>query len=183
MTASRKIFAWIFAFLFVAGGYAALLFFNLERKAFSPETYKQALEGQGLYNDASGLFADVVMTYAEDSNSALALFRILDRNELELVISALLPPQDLESVTDGFFDSVFSFLNGEADSISVPMITIKHNLTGEGGIYAITQIMQAYPACSTAQVLQMGLGVLFLDQGTTLCNPPDEEEDRATLIT
>jgi len=172
MTASRKILAWIFAFLFVASGFAALLFTNIERKMFSSGTYKQAFKQEGLYNDAAGLFAGVVMTYAEDSNSALGLITVLDKKELERVISALLPPQELEVVADGFFDSVFDFMDRKTDSISVSMTSIKQNLTGEGGIQAITQIMQAYPDCTPAQLLQMGLGVLLLDNGTSLCNPP-----------
>ncbi len=174
MTGARKIFAGIFAILFIASGFAALFLSNMERKAFSSETYKQAFKREGLYNDVAGLFAGVVMTYAEDSNSALELITVLGKDELELVISALLPQQELEAVADGFFDSVFTFLNEEADSISIPTTSIKQNLAGEGGIYAITQIMQAYPDCSPAQLLQMGLGILFLDNGTTLCNPPDE---------
>ncbi len=174
MTEPKKILAGVCAFLFVVSGFAAILFANAERKAFSPETYKQAFKQQGLYDDAAGVFTGTVMTYAEEADSILGLISVLDRDELEVVISALLPPAELETVTDGFLDSVFNYLDMKTDSVTISLRSIKQNLAGEGGALAISQILQAQPDCTAEQLLQMGLGALSSDQGMILCKPPEE---------
>lgn len=173
MNTTRKMLAGLCAFLFVTSGVAALLLFNVERKAFSPGAYKQTFRQQGLYENASGLIAETIMTSAGNPNDAFVLLSVLSRDELELVISTLLPPQELETLTDGLLDSIFAFLNGDTDSVTVPLRSFKQNLTGEGGVRAIAQVMQLHQDCSTAQLLQMGLGVLATGQGAFLCKPPD----------
>jgi len=174
MTDRKRILAGVCAFLFVVSGFAAILLANAERKAFSPETYKQAFKQQGLYDDAAGVFTGTVMTYAEEADSILGLISVLDRNELEVVISALLPPAELETVTDGFLDSVFNYLDMQTDSVTISLRSIKQNLAGEGGARAISQILQAQPDCTAEQLLQMGMDALSSDQGMILCKPPEE---------
>lgn len=174
MTDTRRILAGICAFLFVVSGFVAILLVNVERKTFSSETYKQAFKQQGLYDDAAGLFTGAVMTYAQESGSMLGLVSVLDRAELEVVISALLPPAELEAVTDEFLDSVFAYLNMQSDSVTLSLRPIKQNLIGEGGGRAISQILQAQPDCTAEQLLQMGMDALSANQGMSLCKPPEE---------
>jgi hypothetical protein len=93
---------------------------------------------------------------------------------LEVVISALLPPAELEAVTDEFLDSLFAYLNMRSDSVTLSLRSIKQNLAGDGGARAISQILQAQPDCTAEQLLQMGMDALSTDQGMILCKPPEE---------
>lgn len=70
---------------------------------------------------------------------------------------------------DGFLDSTFAFLNGEADSISIPLLPFKRSMTAERGAQAILQLMLAEPDCTLPQLAQMGLGGDMI-----FCKPPDE---------
>ena len=167
----RQILAGLCAFLLIASGVAALLLFNVERKAFSAETYKRAFDKQGLYEDAAGLLAEAISS-SDGSGASYQMLSILNREDLEEAISILIPPQELETMTDNLFDSVFLFLDGKTETVTVSLISLKKNLTGEAGTRAITLILQAQPDCTADQLLQMGFGALSGAQGMALCNPP-----------
>jgi hypothetical protein len=182
VTKTKSILAGICVFLFIVSGFTALLLFNVERKAFSADTYKQAFKEQGVYDDPAGLFEDMAMNYAVGPNGALGILSILNKDDLKIVITALLPPQDLEVLTNGFLDSIFNFLNGKTDSVTVSLKSVKQNLTGEPGLRSVTQILQSKPDCTSSQLMQMGLGMLFTDGGMTLCKPPDELMELVTPV-
>ena len=136
-----KILAGVCAVLFVISGVTALLIFNIEQKTFAPETYKQAVKEQGLYAQTPTLIASLLIEYSNNSISANALLSLLDKNELTLVVSSLLPPADIEAITNGTLDSGFAFINGESDSVTLSLLPLKRNLAGEGGVRAFTQIL------------------------------------------
>ncbi len=170
MTKGRTILAGICAFLFIVSGFASLLLLNIERKTFSAETYKQAFRQQGLYAEIPALFAEMVAVSArEPGNNVFAFASRLDRDDLELAITGMLPPEEFEALMDGFLDSTFAFLNGEADSISIPLLSFKRSMTADRGAQAIMQIVLAQPDCTLPQLAQMGLGGDLI-----FCKPPDE---------
>jgi len=169
-----KTLAGICAILFVISGVTAIMFFNIERKAFSSETYKTAFKEQGLYNDAPAIFTDILLTSATDPGQMSGLLSVLNRDELELVISSLLPPEQLEALIGDTFDSFFDYLNGEVESITVNLVSIKQSLAGEGGVNAFTQIMLAQPDCTLEQAFSMAMGGFSMENGLVLCKPPQE---------
>ena len=107
--------ATICAGLFVISGLIAITLFNIDQKAFAPETYKIAFKEQGLYAAAPTIFTDMIYASVEDSNNASVLLTLLNKDQMGFVISSLLPPNELETLMDGVFDSFFNFLNGETD--------------------------------------------------------------------
>lgn len=170
MTKGRRALAGICAFLFIVSGFVSLLLTNIERKTFSSETYKQAFRQQGLYAKVPALFVEMAAASArEPGNNVFSFASRLDRDDLELAITAMLPPEEFEALMDGFLDSTFAFVNGEADSVSVSLIPFKRSMTAEQGAQAILKIMLAQPDCTLEQLAQMGLGgdVIF-------CKPPEE---------
>lgn len=170
MTKGRRVLAGICAFLFIVSAFVSLLLFNLERTIFSAETYKQAFRQQGLSAEIPALFVGMVAASAQEpGNNAFAFVSRLDRDDLELVITAMLPPEEFEALMDGFLDSAFAFLNGEADSISIPLLLFKRSMTGERGTQAVMQIILAQPECTLQQLAQMELGGDLI-----FCKPPDE---------
>ncbi|MEW6404572.1 MAG: hypothetical protein AB1649_22475 [Chloroflexota bacterium] len=63
-----KILAVLCAILFVAAAVAALLLFNLERKLFNAQTYKQALANQNFYERLPALVAQTLASPAASAN-------------------------------------------------------------------------------------------------------------------
>lgn len=167
--------AGICAILFALTGVLALFLFNLEWKAFSAGTYKQAFKEQGLYEGAPALIAGMLTdTAQEETNGEPPFAAILGKNGLESILTTLVPPDQLEALTDSILDAVFAFINGESGSITVSLAPIKKNLTGEAGVQAFMQVLSASPDCTPEQVLQFALGSLSTEEGLTLCNPPEE---------
>jgi len=169
-----KILAGICAALFVVSGAAALLIFNIEQKTFSSETYKQAFKEQSLYTQTPSLIASVLSESPNNFSTTSALLSVLNRDELALVISSLLPPADIEAITNDTLDSGFAFMNSESDSVTLSLLPLKNNLTGEGGVRAFTQILQAQPDCTFEQLFQIGAGLLSSNATLMLCNPPPD---------
>jgi len=165
-----KTLAGICAFLFVITGAAALLLFNVEQKAFSSETYKQVFRDQGLYQKVPALLASVV---GNSNNSSL--LGLLDQSQLETVISTLVPPQQIETMTDEVLDSTFDFINGKTDEVTVSLSPFKQNMVSEAGVQAFQKIIDTQPECTAEQLLQIGLGLLSSSSdGLLLCKPPQE---------
>ena len=168
----RKIVAGICAVLFVISGVIALLAFNIESKAFTSETYKQAFEDQKLYEHMPEILANALHTsIAENGNAALYL-KPLTVADWQATITSLLPPEELKTITDGALESVFHYLNGKADSAVISLLPFKTHLAGPSGMEVIKQILRVQPACTAEQLLQLGLGLLGGD--IKLCNPPEE---------
>lgn len=170
-----KAFGKFLAVLFVLTGVLALFLFNVEWKAFSAGTYKQAFKEQGLYEDAPALIAEMLTDSAQEEAAGEPSFlSILGKDGLESILQSLIPPDQLEALMDSILDSVFAFINGESDSVTVSLIPIKQNLTSEAGIQAFMQVSSASPDCTPEQMLQFALGSASTGEGLTLCNPPEE---------
>lgn len=175
MKAIGKFLAGVCAILFVLTGVLALFLFNVEWKAFSAGTYKQAFKEQGLYEDVPALIAGMLTdTAKEETDGELSFASVLGKDGLESILTTLVPPDQLEALTDSILDAVFAFINGESDSITVSLVPIKQNLTGDAGVQAFMQVLRASPDCTPEQVLQFALGSLSTEEGLTLCNPPAE---------
>ncbi len=175
MQTPGKLLATLCAFLFVVTGVASLFLFNVEWKAFSAETYKQAFREQGLYEDAPALIASLLTTSAQAGVEGEPWFvAILGRDGLASMLRSLIPADQLEALTDSILESVFAYINGEADSVTVSLIPIKQNLTGEAGLQVFMQFLNASPECTPEQLLQFAFGSSSTEAGLILCKPPAE---------
>lgn len=174
MTAVGKVFAGICAIFFVISGVLSITLFNVERNTFSSETYKAAFKEQGLYDAAPSIFTDMILLSLDDSGQVSLLLSVLDRNELENVISSLMPSDEFETLMNHIFDSFFQFINGDTDTITISLLPIKQHIVSEGGTQAFMQAMLAQPECSIEQALQITLGFLSTGDGLIFCRPPQE---------
>jgi len=174
-----KILAWICAVLFVLTGVLALLLFNVERKAFSSTTYKQAFKNQKLYERMPSVLATALTTNIAENPNADPYLRDLSREDWEQTIALLLPPEELKALTDDALDSVFDYLNGKTDSASISLLPFKRHMVGDSGVEAVKSMLAAQPECTTEQLTQMGLN-LITGGGLILCNPPAELIDMLT---
>lgn len=149
-----------------------LLLFNIERKAFSSETYKQAFADQGLYQRIPALLASMLTTSIAENQNAIPLLRVLTVTDWQTSITTLLPPEELKVLSDNALDSTFDYLNGKTDSAVISLVPVKTYLVGESGLQVVRQFLSLQPQCTTEQLTQMALGLL--GGQIALCNPPEE---------
>jgi len=168
-----RILAGICAILFVITGVAALLLFNIERKGFSSDSYKRAFENQKLYERMPAILASALSTSITENENANPTLKILAGEDWEASISALLPPEELKTLTDEVLDSIFAYLNGEADSATISLASFKKHLASPAGADAVLNILKSQPDCTTEQLLQMTLGAITGSE-FIFCNPPQE---------
>jgi hypothetical protein len=168
----QKTLAAICAVLFVLAGVPVLLMFNIEQKAFSSATYKQAFENQRLYERMPALVAATLATTVSQNGALPPFLKELTAEEWQATISTLLPPEELRAMTDQTLDSTFEYLNNRSNSVVISLLPVKARLAGEGGVNVVRNFLHTQPDCTLDQLAQMGLGLL--SGNVALCNPPEE---------
>ena len=173
MKTTGKILAGICATFFVLSSVIAIILFNIERKSFSAETYKQAFREQGVYESAPSVFADVIISSSEAPNGIASITSLLSRGNLTFVISSILPPSEMEQLLNAVFESFIAYLNSETDTISIPLTSLKQYAASGAAAQALTEIIRVQPECTADQLWQMGLNLLSPNPMLILCSPPD----------
>jgi hypothetical protein len=168
----QKTIAAICAALFVIAGVPALLMFNIEQKAFSSATYKQAFETQRLYERMPALMAATLSSTLSQNGALPPFLKELTAEEWQTTISTLLPPEELRAMTDQTLDSTFDYLNFRSNSVVISLLPVKARLAGDGGVNIVRDFLHTQPDCTLDQLTQMGLGLL--SGNVALCNPPEE---------
>lgn len=162
----------ICAILFVISMVLVLLLLNIEAKAFSSATYKQAFEDQRLYERMPSIMATALTTAMAPNINAVPFLRELTLEDWQTTISTLLPPEELKAMADNALDATFDYLNGTTDSAVISLLPVKAQLAGPGGMNLVLQVLSVQPACTAEQLTQMALGLL--GGQVALCNPPPE---------
>ncbi|HJZ10541.1 MAG TPA: hypothetical protein VJ521_00225, partial [Acidobacteriota bacterium] len=152
-------FAAFCAIMFVITGVLALLFFNIERKGFSAETYKRAFERQGLYNRMPGILADVLISTIAQNPQASTYLKSFTVQDWQSAISTLVPPEELKVVANSTLDSTFDYLNSRTDSAVISLQPFKSHLTGPAGVESILQLLRAKPTCTVEQIIELTFAV------------------------
>jgi hypothetical protein len=168
-----KLLAAFCAMLFIITGVLALLFFNIERKAFSAETYKRAFEKQQLYNRMPGILAEVLTTAITQNQQASTYLKSFTMQDWESAIPALIPPEELKALANSTLDSTFDYLNSRTDSIVISLVPFKSHVAGPGGVEAILQLLHAQPTCTVDQIIELTFAVMS-GGDLIFCNPPPE---------
>jgi hypothetical protein len=168
-----KFVAAVCAILFIITGVLALLFFNIERKAFFAETYKRAFEKQQLYNRMPGILAEVLTTTIAQNPLASAYLKSFSVLDWEGAISALIPPEELKTLADSTLDSTFDYLNSRTDSVVISLLPFKTRLAGPAGVESILQLLRTKPTCTVDQIIELTFAVMS-GGDLIFCNPPAE---------
>jgi hypothetical protein len=157
----------ILAAAFVLTAVAALILFNLERRAFDPATYTKALLKENFYRKFPALLGDLLARNLGDTAPAFA--RRMTAANWETLVQTLLPAQQLQDMTEEAIDQFFAYLNGQTENPHLSLIPMKENLVSPAGLDAAITIIKAQPACTLEQIAR-----LLLTFGQDLCNPPQE---------
>jgi hypothetical protein len=167
-----QLFAALCAILFVVSTVLVLLLFNIERQAFLSATYKQAFEDQRLYERMPAILATTLTTYLTESGINMPFLQFLTVEDWQNNIATLLPPEELQAMSNNALDATFEYLNGRSDSAVISLVPVKTQLAGEPGLQLVMQILRRQPACTAEQLTQMALG--FFGGQIALCNPPEQ---------
>jgi hypothetical protein len=167
-----QLFAAVCAILFVVSAVIVILLINVEAKAFSSATYKQAFEDQRLYERMPAILATTLTSTMGQNINAVPFLRELTPEDWQNTISVLLPAEELKIMANNALDATFDYLNGRSNSAAISLVPLKNQLAGPAGMDLVLQILSLQPACTTEQLTQMALGLLGGE--IALCNPPPE---------
>jgi hypothetical protein len=201
LSACSKIIAAGFAAAFIIATLLSLIIFNVQGQLLDSDTYKNALEEQEIYTLLPTLVAKQIatsMTYnpclenpeqcegedqdqdpAEDENGGPpAYLKNLSQEQWELILTQLLTPEWTQTQTESALDQLFTFLdsNDNTLSITISLVDLKANLTGQKGMDIIKQLVNAQPPC-TEQLLDILFDIAtgtFTPDELLLCAPPEE---------
>jgi hypothetical protein len=98
----------------------------------------------------------------------------LTAEEWQDLVTALLPPEEMKSLMDQVFDSIFAVLNGRAETASLDVTSFKNRLSGPAGVEAVLTMLHAQPPCTVDQIAAMTISTLNLQGNLELCSPSDE---------
>ena len=90
-------------------------------------------------------------TPQSDSDPQAAYLKNLSSEHWQALILHLLPPQDLQEMTEATLDQLSAYLNGETDTVKMPLVKLKARLTGQAGQDFILKLVNAQPPCTEEQ--------------------------------
>jgi hypothetical protein len=108
------------------------------------------------------------------SSGSPAIFKSMSAGDMETVISMLLPPQDLKTMTESILDQVFAYLNGQQDTITISLVSLKQRINSQAGLDAVIKLIRSQPACTVQQVIDMQASLTSGKGDLVLCRPPEE---------
>lgn len=171
MKPDKKPFATILSILFVTTAIGAILFFNFDRRAFTPETYQRAFAREDFYNKIPTLLAQSIISGTDPAQQPLGM-QGLSQETWDKFFHTLLPPELLKPIGDNMLASTFAYLNLATDSIQVDLSPVKASMMSDTGTQAALVLIQSLPPCTIDQAALIMFGMFSGDQ-VQLCNPPE----------
>ena len=172
ITVIARFFALIFSILFVITAVVALLLTTFTGQLFNANLYKNALAKQNIYGRLPEIVGTVLTgTGFPGGGSGMPSFmQNLTAAGWQTILTILLPPDDLRAMTDSTLDQMLAYLNGETDTVTVPLDKLKERLTGPADTDLIMQLINSQPPCAWQDLAQMVSGTG--NGGMVLCKPP-----------
>lgn len=162
----------LLAALFVISAVLALIFFNIEQRMFDVTVYQQVLQQEQVYERLPVVIAEALSASAqrEGQTGILALMKNLSVPEWQVIVTNLLPAEEMQKLVEETLLQIMSYANGESEVAVLSLGSFKTYLQSPAGIDAIYALIQAQPDCTLDQLALMALGSVDL----ALCNPPDQ---------
>jgi hypothetical protein len=107
----------------------------------------------------------------QEPGKMLSFFHNLTAANWQDSVTILLPPDILKTMTESTLDQLFTYLNGETDTVTVPLEKLKERLAGQAGSDLFLQLLNSQPPCTEQDVEQ--LFDLTGNGGMVLCKPPE----------
>jgi hypothetical protein len=173
MDAIRRGLAVTLAILFSLTAVLALVFFNLDRRAFTAETYQRVFANEAFYDRLPAVLAGAVTSSPAGESNLPVVMQQLSPEAWEAFFRAMLPGESLKRMGDQVLESVFSYLNGKSSSAGLSLAPLKATMTSEAGVQAIYTLLNTQPDCTLVQVARMTVDLLTQGQ-IEFCKPPED---------
>jgi hypothetical protein len=185
ITVIARFFASIFAIFFVVTTILALIFYGIYQQMFNAALYKNVLIEQKIYEHLPEIVGVALMSSYSSSpctqnplvcsiDGASPELQNLTAADWQAMLAISLPVDDLRIMTESMLDQMVAYLNGEMDSINVPLDKLKERLMGPAGADLIMQLINSQPACTAQDLMQMASGTINGNMILFLCKPPED---------
>ena len=143
-----------------------LLDYNIEASLIKPAVYKQILSDQKIYQDVSHLVTEqlIQQLHAADSEDSKPVFIHITKNseqilmnlnqdELQELISSLMPSEWAQVKLDSLIDQYFASMNNGIyrPNLLIAMKDIKSRLQSKTGLSFFVTLIRSQPPCSEAE--------------------------------
>jgi hypothetical protein len=160
-----------------------IIILPVNHTVFNPQFYISTIEKEKLIDQIPHLVASTLQSVsskhasesASSDSGATNLFKNLNEEQVNMLISSLIPQGWIDNQINAATTSILDFLNLKSPrlQIRVDLIPIKMNLEGETGKNAVYNIMSVFPECTVEQIIQVAKK--SIDSGNLLfpmCRPP-----------
>ncbi len=101
-----------------------------------------------------------------------SIFQNLTAADFQAILTNILPPATLKTMVESTIDQIFAYLNGNTNTVAVPLGDLKERLLGPAGKDLIMQLLLAQQPCSDQNLEQLITG--DSSNGMVLCRPPED---------
>jgi hypothetical protein len=93
---------------------------------------------------------------------------------LKVMLSQLMPADELQSMTEDTLNQVFAYMNGQQDTAAISLVDLKQRISSPAGMDSLLGIIRAQPPCTIQQIEQLVASLLDSQPGIVLCNPSEQ---------
>ena len=111
---------------------------------------------------------------ANASTGFPVLFKTLNINNMETLISSVLPSDELQTITENMMDQAFAYADGKQNMIAISLVSLKQRIAGAAGLEATLQIIRNQPSCNIQLLATMLVEFQSGNGSVILCSPPEE---------
>ena len=175
-----RFLAYLFAILFVITSVMALSLTIINQQMFNTNLYKTALVEQNIYTRLPEIVG-VALTNGSppkpgisgNGNGMPPFFQNITAANWQALLTLLLPAADLQSMSESMLDQTVAYLNGETDTVTIPLDKLKERLTGPAGPDLIMQFISSQPPCTDQDLVQLLKGTINGEMVLVFCKPPE----------
>jgi hypothetical protein len=154
----------------------AIINLSINQTIFKTDFYAGVLKKTDFYDQVPVLLGDTVLS---SGNTALqnGLLAGLDQEQVNWLMTSLLPPGWVETETNAAMTSVLDFMNFKSDAlrIVVDLQPIKDYLASPEGKQSLVNLLESLPDCSEDQLTQIMISMQSGQGGFALCHPPSSD--------
>lgn len=179
MTTIRKGFALVLSVLLGVCLIPLVVGLPLSRTLLAPGYVEGMAQANDIYTQLPGIVSGTVYKSLQElpADQYSAFMKLLTEEQVDILISNVLPDGWMESQVEKFLGSLNDFFHLRTDQITfeVDLEPVKQSIDSENGLTALSGILGTFPLCDYEFLINMLTSVGEGEFGEmTICNPPEE---------